>query len=69
MDTIFLLLPVALLLGLIGLGLMIWALRNDQFEDLEGPAHRILYDDDTDLIPDDAKGESAREKDGKAVDD
>ncbi|MCE8005399.1 cbb3-type cytochrome oxidase assembly protein CcoS, partial [Billgrantia ethanolica] len=23
-----------------------WAVKNDQFEDLEGPAHRILFDED-----------------------
>ncbi|MBF0622201.1 MAG: cbb3-type cytochrome oxidase assembly protein CcoS [Magnetococcales bacterium] len=51
MDAIYILLPVALFLGLIGLILMIWALKSGQFEDMEGPAHRILFDDDDDLIP------------------
>ncbi|MBF0125336.1 MAG: cbb3-type cytochrome oxidase assembly protein CcoS [Magnetococcales bacterium] len=51
MNTLYLLIPAALLLGLIGLGLMLWAVRNGQFEDLEGPAHRILFDDDQDQIP------------------
>lgn len=51
MNTIYLLLPVALLLGLVGLILMIWAVRNGQFDDLEGPAHRMLYDDDQSMIP------------------
>ncbi|MEI6319940.1 MAG: cbb3-type cytochrome oxidase assembly protein CcoS, partial [Pseudomonadota bacterium] len=27
-----------------------WAVRNDQFEDMEGPAHRLLLDDD-DRVP------------------
>ncbi|MBF0611183.1 MAG: cbb3-type cytochrome oxidase assembly protein CcoS [Magnetococcales bacterium] len=52
MSSLYLLLPVALLLGLVGLGLMIWALKNGQFEDLEGPAHRILFDDDKAMLPD-----------------
>ncbi|MBF0177057.1 MAG: cbb3-type cytochrome oxidase assembly protein CcoS [Magnetococcales bacterium] len=51
MDILFLLLPLALLLGVVGLAMMIWALRNGQFEDLEGAAQRILYDDDQELIP------------------
>ncbi|MEI4263347.1 cbb3-type cytochrome oxidase assembly protein CcoS [Roseovarius sp. D0-M9] len=29
-------------MGLIGLGVFVWALRNDQFEDLEGNSHRVL---------------------------
>lgn len=51
MEILYLLVPVALLLGAIGLGLMIWALKTGQFEDLEGPAHRILFDDDDEMIP------------------
>jgi nitrogen fixation-related uncharacterized protein len=27
-----------------------WAVRSDQFDDLEGPAHRILMDDDDPMI-------------------
>ncbi|MBF0158641.1 MAG: cbb3-type cytochrome oxidase assembly protein CcoS [Magnetococcales bacterium] len=52
MNALYLLIPAALLLGGIGLGLMIWAVRNGQFEDLEGPAHRILFDDDQEQLPD-----------------
>ena len=45
-----------ILLSLILLGLAVWAffwaVKNDQFDDLEGPAHRILFDDDeNDLTP------------------
>ncbi|MBF0294757.1 MAG: cbb3-type cytochrome oxidase assembly protein CcoS [Magnetococcales bacterium] len=51
MNTIYLLLPLALLLSLTALGLLIWAIRRGQFEDLEGPAHRILFEDDRHLQP------------------
>ncbi|MBF0426476.1 MAG: cbb3-type cytochrome oxidase assembly protein CcoS [Magnetococcales bacterium] len=51
MDILYLLLPLALILGVIGLGMMIWALKNNQFEDMEGAAQRILYDDDQGMIP------------------
>lgn len=46
MNILLLLIPLALLLG--GLGLMgfLWSLRAGQYEDLEGAAHRILNDDD-----------------------
>ena len=46
MDIIYLLLPVALIILLIIVGVFLWAVKSDQFEDLEGPAHRILMDDD-----------------------
>jgi len=46
MDIIYLLLPIALILVIIIIGVFFWAVKSDQFEDLEGPAHRILMDDD-----------------------
>ena len=46
MTNLLFLIPVALLLGLLGLGAFLWALRSGQFEDLDGAAQRILTDDD-----------------------
>ena len=46
MSGLLYLIPIALLLGLIGLGAFLWALRSGQFDDLDGAAHRILFDDD-----------------------
>lgn len=51
MDIIYLLLPVALIIVLIIIGVFFWAVKSDQFEDLEGPAHRILMDDDEKASP------------------
>lgn len=48
MTNLLLLIPVALFLGLLGLGAFLWALRSGQFEDLDGAAHRILNDDEDD---------------------
>ena len=45
MDSLIILVPVALVLGLIGLGGFLWALRSGQYEDLDGAATRILFDD------------------------
>ncbi|EKS31267.1 cbb3-type cytochrome oxidase assembly protein CcoS [Afipia felis] len=45
MDNFLFLVPVALLLGLAGLGAFMWALRNGQYDDLNGAAERILLDD------------------------
>ncbi|MBT8120728.1 MAG: cbb3-type cytochrome oxidase assembly protein CcoS [Gammaproteobacteria bacterium] len=46
MDVIYILLPVALVIVIIIIAIFLWAVRSDQFDDLEGPAHRILMDDD-----------------------
>ena len=46
MTSLLFLIPVALFLGLLGLGAFLWALRSGQFEDLDGAAQRILTDDD-----------------------
>ncbi|MCB2058332.1 MAG: cbb3-type cytochrome oxidase assembly protein CcoS [Novosphingobium sp.] len=48
MNGIAFLIPIALLLGLGGLGAFFWALRRGQFEDLDGAAARILIDDEDD---------------------
>jgi cbb3-type cytochrome oxidase maturation protein len=46
MDIIYLLLPVALIIVVIIIAVFYWAVKSDQFDDLDGPAHRILMDDD-----------------------
>jgi cbb3-type cytochrome oxidase maturation protein len=46
MSALIYLVPIALLLGLIGLGAFFWAMRSGQFDDLDGAAHRILHDED-----------------------
>ena len=46
MDSLLILVPAALTLGLIALAAFLWALRNGQFDDPEGSAGRILFDDD-----------------------
>lgn len=46
MSGLLYLIPAALLLGVIGLAAFLWALRGNQFDDLEGAQHRILFDDD-----------------------
>jgi len=46
LEILYLLIPLSLLLiGLI-VWIFLWAIRSGQFDDLEGPAHRILMDDD-----------------------
>lgn len=46
MSTLLILIPASLFLGLVALAFFLWALRSGQFDDLDGAAHRILFDDD-----------------------
>ncbi len=46
MDALLVLIPVALFLGCLGLAAFLWALRSGQFDDLDGAANRILFDED-----------------------
>lgn len=46
METIFVLLPLALLIAAIAVGLFIWAAKTGQFDDLDTPAVRVLFDDE-----------------------
>jgi cbb3-type cytochrome oxidase maturation protein len=46
MDTLVWLIPLALFLGGLALFAFIWAMRSGQYEDLDGAAARILFDDD-----------------------
>ena len=50
MEIIYLLIPLSLVLvgGIVWA--FFWAVRSGQFDDLEGPAHRILMDDDRPVI-------------------
>ena len=46
MTVLLYLIPAALFLGFLGLCAFIWALRAGQYEDLDGAAARILFDDE-----------------------
>jgi cbb3-type cytochrome oxidase maturation protein len=47
MDILYLLIPLSLVLVVLVGVVFWWSVRNGQFDDLEGPAHRLLQDDDT----------------------
>lgn len=51
MSGLLILIPVALGLGLLGLGTFFWAMRGGQFDDLEGAAQRILIEEEEDEAP------------------
>jgi cbb3-type cytochrome oxidase maturation protein len=45
MDVLYLLIPLSVVLIFAAAAVFWWALGNGQFDDLEGPAHRVLADD------------------------
>ena len=51
MDVIYGLIPAMIVLGLVMVGVLIWAVKSGQYEDFEGDANRILMDDDDPLLP------------------
>ena len=57
MSGLLYLIPIALFLGFLGLLGFLWALRSGQFDDLDGAAERILFDDD-EKEGDDTNGKS-----------
>ncbi|MEQ6916979.1 cbb3-type cytochrome oxidase assembly protein CcoS [Halomonas aquatica] len=46
MSILYLLIPLSLILLGLAVWAFFWAVKHDQFEDLEGPAYRILFDED-----------------------
>ncbi|MFC3627707.1 cbb3-type cytochrome oxidase assembly protein CcoS [Vogesella amnigena] len=46
MESLYLLIPLSIVLVFIIGAIFWWSTRSGQFDDLEGPAHRILMDDD-----------------------
>lgn len=45
MEIIYLLVPLSLIFLVLGIWFFFWAIKYKQFDDMEGPAHRILLDD------------------------
>lgn len=50
MEIIYLMIPLAVLIVTGIVVAFIWAVKSGQFDDLEGPANRILFDDDDEQI-------------------
>ncbi len=48
MDSLYLLIPIALVFCVIAIRLLLWAIDNGQYEDLDKESWRILADDDSD---------------------
>ena len=46
MTGLAFLIPIALGMGLLGLAAFFWSMKDGQYEDMDGAANRILYDDE-----------------------
>lgn len=46
MSILYVLIPLAIVLVLLAVGIFFWAVKTDQFDDLERQGTSILFDDD-----------------------
>ena len=53
MNIIFVLIPLSLLLLAIAVAVFFWAINNKQYDDLDSPAHKIVFDDQENKKKDD----------------
>ncbi len=51
MAVLYLFVPLSVVIAGVMVWAVFWAIRNNQYEDLDGPAHRMLLDDDDPKIP------------------
>ncbi|TKE95114.1 cbb3-type cytochrome oxidase assembly protein CcoS [Vibrio kanaloae] len=47
MESLYILIPIAIVLVCIAVGIFLWAVKSEQFEDLERQGHSILFDEDS----------------------
>lgn len=59
MTSLLWLIPLALMLGALGLLAFFWSMRTGQYDDLQGAAARILIDDDKPIVDDDEEAPGA----------
>ena len=58
MDSLYLLIPIALLFCAIAIKLLLWAIDNGQYDDLDKESWKILADDDTPASSEESDRES-----------
>lgn len=51
MSMLAVLIPLGLVLVVIAVGVLLWAIRNGQFDDMETPAWQVVLDDDSAPAP------------------
>jgi P-type Cu2+ transporter len=46
MDALYVMIPIAIVIVALAIRLLFWAVDSGQYDDMDGPAHSILFDDD-----------------------
>ncbi|KOO08161.1 cbb3-type cytochrome oxidase assembly protein CcoS [Vibrio hepatarius] len=46
MESIYILIPIAIVLVCVAVAIFLWAVKSEQFEDLERQGHNILFDEE-----------------------
>lgn len=64
MEILYLLIPIAVVVLAAAIWALVWAIKSGQYDDLEGPAYRILMDDDDPRIPGARTSSDAEEEAG-----
>ena len=63
MSSLYILVPISLVLLAVAILGFLWAVERRQFEDLDSPAWRVLLDDDAAPPQQDAPADDARDDD------
>ncbi|MFY0700096.1 MAG: cbb3-type cytochrome oxidase assembly protein CcoS [Bermanella sp.] len=61
MDIIFITVPVTILFIATAVAIFFWANKGGQYDDLDSPAHRILFDDDVQTSENESKTDEDQE--------
>ncbi len=62
MDVLVYLIPIALVLGIGALAVFLWTLKSGQYDDMEGAANRILFEDDDHPLPSEDQEKPGKKK-------
>ena len=65
MEVIYTLIPGMIFFGLVFIGVLFWAIKRGQYEDMEGDGNRILMDDDDPMMPDNQDKDQQSKQPGK----
>jgi len=55
MNILYLLIPISIIFLSLAIAGLIWSIKKGQYDDLDSPAHRILFDDDEHMMPGNSK--------------
>ena len=61
MEILYLLIPLAIVIAFVIAAFFFWSVRSGQFDDMQGPAHSILMDDDSRIQEDETTEEPGKQ--------